>query len=131
MVVTSENLWGGLLKITSWQIIKILTSVMTYHPPFRGQEPLLSLDRHLSLKICLLLALAFAKRLSELHSLEVKRSRGWTSCTFSYVPGFVAKAQDPTVLDVCFIELLSLLSRTFWMKIDVALLSQSCEAISV
>ena len=63
-------------------------------------------DKHLTLKMSLLLALASAKRVSELHGLSfrVRHSRGWKSCTFSFLPDFVAKTQNPSVPDSHFEE---------------------------
>ena len=47
-----------------------------------------------------LLALASAKRIGELHALSyrVSHTRGWVEVLFSFVPGFVAKTQDPSSL---------------------------------
>ena len=47
-----------------------------------------------------LLALALAKRIGELHALSysVSHSRGWGEVSFLFVPGFVAKTQDPSSL---------------------------------
>ena len=46
------------------------------------------------------MALASAKRIGELHSLSycVSHSRNWSEVSFSFVPGFVAKTQDPSSL---------------------------------
>ena len=51
-------------------------------------------------KMLFLLALASAKRIGELHALSyrVSHSRGWAEVSFSFVPGFVAKTQDPSSL---------------------------------
>ena len=48
----------------------------------------------------LLLALASAKRIGELHALSyrVSHSRGWGEVSFSFVLGFVAKTQDHSSL---------------------------------
>ena len=53
-----------------------------------------------------LLALASAKRVSELHGLSfrIRYSRGWRSCTFSFLPDFIAKTQSPSIPDSCFEE---------------------------
>ena len=70
-------------------------------------EPLkLSSDKHLAWKTCFLLALALAKKVSELHGLsfQVCHSRGWQSCTFSFLLDFVAKTQNPLAPDPCFDE---------------------------
>ena len=47
-----------------------------------------------------LLALASAKSIGELHafSYRVSHSRGWGEVSFSFVPSFVAKTQDPSSL---------------------------------
>ena len=47
-----------------------------------------------------MLALALAKRVSELHgfSYQVRHLKGWESCTSSF-PDFVAETQNPFVLD--------------------------------
>ena len=56
--------------------------------------------------MCFLLAIASTKRLTELHDLlfEMGHSRGWASCTFLFVHGFVAKIQTPAVPDIPFQE---------------------------
>ena len=48
----------------------------------------------------LTIALASAKRIRELHALSFRTShtRGWGEVFFSFVPGFVAKTQDPSSL---------------------------------
>ena len=57
-------------------------------------------ERFLAQKTLFLLALASAKRIGELHALSyhVSHSRGWGEVSFSFVPGFVAKTQDPSSL---------------------------------
>ena len=57
-------------------------------------------DRFLAQKTLFLLVLASAKRIGELHVLlyHVSHSRGWAEVSFSFVPGFVAKTQDPSSL---------------------------------
>ena len=49
------------------------------------------------MKTSFLLALASARRVSELHGLsaEVRHSKGWSSMTFSLAPDFLAKTQLP------------------------------------
>ena len=62
-------------------------------------EPLRTCDEHfLAQKTLFLLALASAKRIGELHALSyrVSHSRGWGVVSFSFVPGFVVKTQDPS-----------------------------------
>ena len=64
-------------------------------------EPLRTCDeRFLAQKTLFLLALASAKRIGELHALSyrVSHSRNWGEVSFSFVPGFVAKTQDPSSL---------------------------------
>ena len=60
--------------------------------------------RDVTLKTVFLLALASAKRIGELHGIShmVRHSRGWNCATFSFVPDFVAKTQDPSVFDARF-----------------------------
>ena len=57
-------------------------------------------ERFLAQKTLFLLALASAKRIGELHALlyRVSHSRGWAEVSFSFVPDFVAKTQDPSSL---------------------------------
>ena len=64
-------------------------------------EPLRTCDeRFLAQKTLFLLALASAKRIGELHALSyrVSHTRNWGEVSFSFVPGFVAKTQDPSSL---------------------------------
>ena len=73
-------------------------------PPF---EPLkLASNKHLTWKMSFLFALVSAKRVSEFHSLSfhVHQSRGWRSCTFSFLSDFIAKTQNPSVTDPHFNE---------------------------
>ena len=55
-------------------------------------------ERFLAQKTLFLLALASTKRVGELRALSyrVSHSRGWGEVSFSFVPGFVAKMQDPS-----------------------------------
>ena len=57
-------------------------------------------ERFLAQKTLFLLALALAKRIGELHALSyrVSHARNWVEVSFSFVPGFVAKTQDPSSL---------------------------------
>ena len=66
----------------------------------------LASEKHLTWKMSFLLALASAKRVSELHDLSFRvcHSRGWRSCTFSFLPDFVAKIQNPSTPDSRFEE---------------------------
>ena len=64
-------------------------------------ETLRTCDEHFLAQTTLfLLALASAKRIGELHALSFRTShtRGWGEVSFSFVPGFVAKTQDPSSL---------------------------------
>ena len=64
-------------------------------------EPLRTCEEHfLAQKTLFLLALASSKRIGEFHSLSyrVSHSRGWAEVSFSFVPGFMAKTQDPSFL---------------------------------
>ena len=57
-------------------------------------EPLkLAFDKHLTWKTSFLLAPASAKKVSELYDLSfhVCYSRGWRSCTFSFLLDFIAQ----------------------------------------
>ena len=60
--------------------------------------------KHLTHKTVFLLALASAKRVGELHgtSYRVRHAENWASLSFSFVPEFVAKTQDPSVPDERF-----------------------------
>ena len=57
-------------------------------------------ERFLAQKMLFLLALASAKRIGELHALSyrVSHTRNWCEMSFSFVPRFVAKTQDPSSL---------------------------------
>ena len=64
-------------------------------------EPLRTCEeRFLAQKTLFLLALASAKRSGELHALSYRvcHTKGWAEVSFSFVPGFVAKTQDPSSL---------------------------------
>ena len=73
-------------------------------PPFEPQK--LASDKHRTWKTSFLLALASAKMISEFHGLSfhVHHSCGWRSCAFSFLPDFVAKTQNLSVLDPRFDE---------------------------
>ena len=84
------------LRPPAWDIALVLQS-LTGSP----YEPLQTLDeRFLAQKTLFLLALASAKRIGKLHALSyrVSHSKGWGEISFSFVPGFVAKTQDPSSL---------------------------------
>ena len=85
------------VKPPQWDVARVLASLR--RPPY---EPLAEAsDRNLTLKTVFLLALASAKRVGELHALtdKVGHSRGWKSLSFSFMPDFVAKTQNPSVPD--------------------------------
>ena len=87
-------------KTPEWDLTVVLRSLSS--PPY---EPLkLASNRDVTLKTVFLLALASAKRVSELHGLsaKVKHSRGWASVTLEFVPEFVAKTQNPSIRDERF-----------------------------
>ena len=82
------------LRPPAWDVALVLQSLI--RAPY---EPLRTCDeRFLAQKMLFLLALASAKRIGELHALSyrVSHSRGWAEISFSFVPGFVAKTQDPS-----------------------------------
>ena len=84
------------LRPPAWDVSLVVQS-LTGAP----YEPLRTCDeRFLAQKTLFLLALALAKRIGELHALSyrVSHSRGWGEVSFSFVPGFVAKTQDPSSL---------------------------------
>ena len=78
-------------------VLQSLTS-----PPY---EPLKTVEEgFLAHKTPFLIALASAKQVGELHALSyrVSHSIGWKEVSFSFVPGFVAKTQDQSSLDLRF-----------------------------
>ena len=84
------------LRPPAWDVALVLQS-LTGAP----YETLRTCDeRFLAQKTLFLLALASAKRIGELHALSyrVSHSRGWGEVSFSFVPGFMAKTQDPSSL---------------------------------
>ena len=87
----------GEIKPPEWNLSLVPRSLT--HTPYDPVK--LSLDKCLTLKACLLLALVSVRKVSELHRLSsrVRHSTGWKSCTFSFVPGFVAKTQNPLIRD--------------------------------
>ena len=83
------------LRPPAWDVALVLQS-LTGAP----YEPLRTCDeRFLAQKMLFLLALASAKHIGELHALSfrVAHSRGWGEVSFSFVPGFMAKTQDPSL----------------------------------
>ena len=89
------------LRPPAWDVALVLQS-LTGAP----YEPLRTCKkRFLAQKTLFLLALASAKRIGELHALShrVSHSRGWAEASFSFVPGFVAKTQDPSSLAPRFV----------------------------
>ena len=84
------------LRPPAWDVALVLQS-LTGAP----YEPFWTCDeRFLSQKRLFFLALASTKRIGELHALSyrVSHSRNWGEVSFSFVPGFVAKTQDPSSL---------------------------------
>ena len=79
------------LRPPAWDVALVLQS-LTGAP----YEPLRTCDE----RTLFLLVLASAKRIGELHALSfrVSHSRNWGEVSFSFVPGFVAKTQDPSSL---------------------------------
>ena len=69
------------------------------YEPLRTYE-----ERFLAQKTLFLLALSSAKRIGELHALlhRVSHARNWGEVSCSFVPGFVAKTQDPSFLALRF-----------------------------
>ena len=84
------------LRPPAWDVALVLQSLTgaPYEPLWRCDE------RFLAQKALFLLALASAKHIGELHALSyrVSHSRNWGEVSFSFVPGFVAKTQDPSSL---------------------------------
>ena len=81
------------LKIPQWDLSLVLNSLR--RAPY---EPIDSASLHaVTLKTVFLVALATAKRISELQALSyvVSRKRDWLSVTLSFVPEFVAKTEVP------------------------------------
>ena len=88
------------LRPPNWDVSLVLQSLT--RAPY---EPLRSADeRFLAQKTLVLIALASAKRIGELHALSyrVSHSRAWSEVSFVFVPGFVAKTQDPSSQDPRF-----------------------------
>ena len=84
------------LCLPAWDVALVLQS-LTGAP----YEPLRTCDeRFLAQKTLFPLPLASAKLIGELHALSyrISRSMGWAEVSFSFVPGFVAKTQDPSSL---------------------------------
>ena len=83
-----------------WDVALVLNSLrgLPYEPL---QESHL---KDLTLKTVFLLALASSKRVGELHALSYKvaHTRGWKEASFSFIPEFVAKNQDPSKADPSF-----------------------------
>ena len=88
------------LRPPNWDVSLVLQSLT--RAPY---EPLGSADeRFLAQKALVLIALASAKRIGELHALSyrVSHSRAWGEASFVFVPDFVAKTQDPSSQDPRF-----------------------------
>ena len=84
------------LRPPAWDVSLVFQSLTgaPYEPLWTCEE------RFLAQKTLFLLALASAKYIGELHALlyRVSHSRGWGEVSFSFVPGFMAKTQDPSSL---------------------------------
>ena len=88
------------IRPPDWNLSPVLRCLS--RPPF---EPLkLASNKHLTWKTSFLLALASAKRVSELHGLSflVCHSGSWRSCTFSFLPDYVGEIENPSLPDPCF-----------------------------
>ena len=80
------------LRPPAWDVALVFQSLT--NPPY---EPMKMSEEHFLVhKTLLLVALASAKRVGELHALSnrVSHSAGWKEVSFGFVPGFVAKTQD-------------------------------------
>ena len=80
----------------AWDVALVLQSLTgALYEPLRTCD-----ERFLAQKTLFLLTLASAKRIGEVHALSyrVSHSRGWGEVSFSFIPGFVAKTQDPSSL---------------------------------
>ena len=84
------------LRSPTWDVLLVLQSLTgaPYEPLRTCEEPFLTQNT------LFLLAFASAKGIGELHALSyrVSHTRGWGEVSFSFVPGFVAKTQDPPPL---------------------------------
>ena len=88
------------LRPPNWDVSLVLQSLTRApHEPLRSAD-----ERFLAQKTLFLIALASAKRIGELHALSycVSHSRAWGEASFVFVPGFVAKTQDPSSQDPRF-----------------------------
>ena len=84
------------LRPPAWDVSLVLKSLTgAPYEPLRTCE-----ERFLAQKTLLLLALASAKRIGELHALSyrVSHTMDWGEVSFAFVTGFVAKTQDPSSL---------------------------------
>ena len=84
------------LRPPAWDVSLVLQSLTgAPYEPLRTCE-----ERFLAQKTLFLLALASAKRISELHALSyrVSHTKNWGEVSFAFVTGFVAKTQDPSSL---------------------------------
>ena len=104
------------LRPPAWDVALVLQSLTGV--PY---EPLRTCDElFLAQKTLFLLALASAKHIGELHALSycVSHSRDWAEVSFSFVPGFVAKTQDPLPL---LLGLRALLYRPYQTREIIAM----------
>ena len=87
-------------SVPEWDLLKVLQTLSS--SPYEPLEKASLVA--LSMKTTFLLALASAKRVSELNALshEVRNTENWTAIFLSPVPDFVAKTQDPSKDDPRF-----------------------------
>ena len=84
------------LRPPAWDVALVLQSLTgALYEPLRTCD-----ERFLAQKTLFLLALATDKLIGELHALSyhVSHTRNWGEVSFSFVPGFMAKTQDPSSL---------------------------------
>ena len=70
------------------------------HPPYELLK--LSSDKYLTWKLCFILALVLAKKISEFHGLSFhfRHLHSWKSCTLSFFLDFLAKTRTLLYLTV-------------------------------
>ena len=101
--------WGGLVSTVHMLYcpsrgVNKRRNIQTYFVATRTD--LIAL-KSLTWKSCFLVALASAKRISELHGLSFwdRHSGEWKLCIYSFIPEFVAKTQNLSILDNRFEEI--------------------------
>ena len=88
------------IRPPAWDLALVLSSLKgAPYEPLRSAS-----ERVVAQKALFLLALASSKRIGELHGLSYRlaHSEGWKEVSFSFVPAFVAKTQDPSISDPRF-----------------------------